>query len=294
MVSRAVSTISNSTSPSRTKASAECSACVLPRSARNCSDRLGAVGRLAEALRAQRQGLVAAQHQMTRLRRCHRVGFGARQQAPAAAAASRTPAFASIARSSICAGRIPKRRPAAARILPRMSLFEASTSGCGAIQSGMNILQLHEYLTRDWPASTFAQQFHHRGGGLFDRAPRHVDDRPVVLGAQVAANKRLPPPPRPCRYIDRHRDAHSIRADGFRGSARCARDWRKVRPPEAWLAFRLRALTVHPAPAAHCRSSRRDWRDRSRSAFSRCATRRSTRRRRLPGLRHAGRRHASW
>ena len=37
MVSRALSTQSNSTTPSRTSASAECSAWALPASARNCS-----------------------------------------------------------------------------------------------------------------------------------------------------------------------------------------------------------------------------------------------------------------
>ncbi len=138
MVSRAVSTHWNSTSPSRTSASAECSSCVRPRRARNCSAAsarsFGLVkrwlprARVWSAPSTGRPGMVA-----------DTASALARASSRAAATASAGLAAASTARSSICAGRISKRSPAAARILPRISLFDASTSGCAASQSGMRL-----------------------------------------------------------------------------------------------------------------------------------------------------------
>ena len=63
MVSRALSTQSNSTSPSRTSASAECSSCVRPRKLRNCSAASARSAGLLKRVAAARQRLVGAQHQ---------------------------------------------------------------------------------------------------------------------------------------------------------------------------------------------------------------------------------------
>ena len=110
---------------------------------------------------------------------------------------------ASTARSSICAGRISKRRPTAASILPRTSLFDASTSGCGLSQSGMMVFldprvmrtpqagfaSAASALSRHRLAAAFAQQPHHRGGGFLDRTTRHIDRRPVISWLQSRREK---------------------------------------------------------------------------------------------------------
>src|ERR1700690_3279156 len=193
MVSRALSTQSNSTTPSCTSASAECSSCVRPRKARNCS---AAAARLAGLLKrlAPRVSVWSAPS-TSRPGTAPATALAlARASKRAVAAASMVPALASTARSSICAGLISKRRPTAASILPRTSLFDASTSGCGLSQSAMTTslsLPLRGGISGYRLTTAFAQQLHNRGGGFLDRTARHVDDGPAVFGAEPARKRHL-------------------------------------------------------------------------------------------------------
>src|SRR3974377_660275 len=108
----------------------------------------------------------------------------ARASSRAAAAGSGGFAAASTARSSICAGLISKRSPAAARILPRISLFDASTSGCGSIQRGIT-----EFPSKCRRAPALGQKPHYGRGGLLDRPTRHLNGRPATPRAQAPGER---------------------------------------------------------------------------------------------------------
>ncbi len=238
MVSRAVSTHSNNTLPSRTSASAECSCMRLaaktfaiappPRRGRlgllNRSHSAPASGR--RPAPGGRDGRTATASALARASNC------------AAATASVTPAFASIARSSICAGLMPKRSPAAARYLA------ADVALRGKHQRLGRNPERHE-LRFLYPSPAGGRHFTPPArGGVRRKAssPRrrflrsNAGSRRSAANCacrKAGANKRFPRPRRSCRYIDHRRDAHSIRASGFRGSARCVPDWHKSRPPAA-------------------------------------------------------------
>ena len=109
-------------------------------------------------------------------------------------------------------------------------------------------------LARRLPAA-LGQQRHHRGGGFLDRAPRHVDDRPVVLAAELARGRRSPSATA-CRsiYWSASCSALAARAAGSGGSARSAPGSRSARPPAAASALRASAAPACPAPAECSRS----------------------------------------
>ena len=138
------------------------------------------------------------------------------------------------------------------------------------------------------------QQRHHRGRGFLDRAASHVDDRPVVPGAELARRTRSRRPPPRGRHMVVVVLRRSARAAGSGGSARCARGSRQPDHQRLRQASRASAAPACSAPAEHSRSSRRGWRDRSRSASSTCARRRPAPRRPVRDRRYADRRHAAW
>src|SRR3954469_8203617 len=88
----------------------------------------------------------------------------------------------SIARSSRWAGRTSTGMPAASKSARRTLLCEASTSGPSASQRD---------ISRGLLPAPVRQQGHHRRRGLLDRAPRHVDDGPLVLGAKPSRKRDL-------------------------------------------------------------------------------------------------------
>src|SRR5262249_46933546 len=98
-----------------------------------------------------------------------------RASSEATSAAVPAPARRSTARSSMSAGAISSGTPAASSMARRTAPPEASTTSWGALHRDMSVHRL---------ATALAQQGDHGGGGLLDRPARHVDDRPVVLGAQ--------------------------------------------------------------------------------------------------------------
>src|SRR5262249_29354185 len=105
-----------------------------------------------------------------------------RASSTAASAAPPTAARASTARSSMSAGAITSGMPAASIRARRTALFEASTSGSAWSHSDMSIGRR---------APPLGQQRDHGGRGLLDRAPRHVDGRPAVLGTELARERDL-------------------------------------------------------------------------------------------------------
>src|SRR6476619_1158709 len=96
--------------------------------------------------------------------------------------ASSRPARVSTARSSISAGTTSTGMPAASSNARRAALLEASSSGCAASHNGMVCAPR---LAHQLPPA-IGQECHHFGRGLLDGAACHVDDRPVVLAAQLA------------------------------------------------------------------------------------------------------------
>ena len=245
MVSRAASTCSNSTSPSRTSASAECSSCVLPRSARNCSRAPARSCRLGETLRAaapasgRRRAPTRPGSWPRPLRPCARQQRAPQRRRRGACAA------ASIARSSISAGRDLDRNAGGLQHLAAHFALEASTSGRPESQSGM----AHRS-SRRLPAA-FGQQPHHRRGGLLDRAARHVDRSASCAWRTAGARTRSPRPPPPVDVLVVVAMRVQAEQPVLRGSARCAPGWRKARPPAAASASRPPAAPARPAPAAH-------------------------------------------
>ena len=131
MVNRATLTCSNNTVPSRTKAIAECSSCVLPRSARSCASAARTIGRFGKALAAQRQNLIGAERQTAGIERRDRGRFLARQKGSNRRRDLRRRAVSECAFIEI--GRMHfDQTPAADSSCLRMLLREASTSGCSA------------------------------------------------------------------------------------------------------------------------------------------------------------------
>src|SRR5712671_854713 len=165
MVSLALSTWLNTTRPSRASATAEWSSWVRPDSACNCSRAV-----------SRSNGLVKRARPSARVWAAPTRAFS-RASMTAASLAPCGPARASIARSSMSAETISSGIPAASMMARRAALFDASTSGSAASHSDISFHRL---------AAPLGQQRDHGGGGLFDRAARDVDNRPVVLAAQAA------------------------------------------------------------------------------------------------------------
>ena len=115
----------------------------------------------------------------------------------------------------------------------------------------------------------------HGGRRLLDRTARHIDRRPIMPGTE---------PPRSGNFL-RHRlliDIFVVVAMRPQAEQTVLPDLHDAlgRRVQADNQRMLEALPRRPAtacrePAAHWRSSRRDWPDRSTSASSTCATRRS-------------------
>ena len=155
----------------------------------------------------------------------------------------------------------------------RTALFDASTSGAAGKPQGHHATGL--------PAA-LGQQRHHRGRGLLDRAAGDVDQRPIVARAQPARERdflghRLTVDVLIVIAVDLEAeqpvlaDLHDALGTGIEPDHQ--------RPGQPFELRRHR----HARHQRHvARSSRRDWRDRSRSASSRCARRRPAPRRPLP------------
>ena len=73
--------------------------------------------------------------------------------------------------------------PASRSMACRIVLLDASTSGSLSEPSGI--------AQATAPAAPLGEKAHHGGGGLLDRAPRHVDAGPVVPGTQLARERYL-------------------------------------------------------------------------------------------------------
>ena len=185
---------------------------------RELRPRAGAIGRLGEAPLAERQRLVGAEHQAAGILRRHRLRLFARQQRrDLAGIRDAGAALRPRARRYRPARSRPEcPRASSRRAAPRFS--KRAPADRGASQSGMS--------SRHRLPAALGQQLHHRRGGFLDRAARHVDDRPVVLAAELARE----------RDLLGHRLAVDIlvvvvlraagRAGGSAGSARSARGWR--------------------------------------------------------------------
>ena len=286
MVSRATSRCSNTTAPSRTSAIAVCSSWVSPAQAAELLARRRPIGGLGEPPLAQRKGLVGAEHQPAR-------------QAPAIARAFSRASSAAISPASRRGGallRSPARRyrpgatstgmPASRSIVRRTALFDASTSGCSASQSGID----HATGCRRRSASSLitaaaVSSIERRVTSMLGqlcRAHSLARERDL-LGHRLAVDILVV-------VVMRLEPEQPVLADLHDP----LRDWHRARPPAAASAPRRGATPSRPAPAERCRSSRRDWQDRSRSASSTCAIRRPARHRPPPDPRCAGRRHAAW
>src|SRR4051794_31958918 len=100
---------------------------------------------------------------------------------------SSKPARASISRSSTSAGSISIGTPALSSTARRDALLDASIKGSAASHNG--IFTNFRLLRRQ--AAALGEQRHDLGRGLFDRAARDVDDRPVVLGAELSCRRDL-------------------------------------------------------------------------------------------------------
>ena len=196
-----------------------------------------------------------------------------------------TAVCASIARSSICDGR----SQSAVRPLPE---------SCRERRCATQAPEVAKQAKTPWfiltgATAALGQKAQHGGRRLLDRTARHVDRRPIVLGAEPARKGNFLRHRGPIDILVvvamRLQTEQTVLADLHDAlRARIETDNEQVGQ-----VSRPLAPTARRAPAARCRSLRRDWRDRSRSASSRCATPRP-RPHRLPrDLRRAGRRHAS-
>src|ERR1700704_5755452 len=174
MVSLALSTWLNPTRPS--PATAEWSSWVRPDSACNCSRAVSRSNGLVKRARPSARVWSAPTTKRPLMRAPPTRAFS-RASITAASLALCGPARASTARSSMSAETISRGIPAASMMARRAALFDASTSGSAASHSDISFHRL---------AAPLGQERDHRGGGLFDRAARDVDDRPGVLSAEGA------------------------------------------------------------------------------------------------------------
>ena len=194
-------------------------------------------------------------------------------------------AFFSRPRSSMSAGCGSTGMPAASRTARRATLREASTSGSGASHSDI----VHDAIWRRRSTSSA------RTAAAVSSIERRVTS---ISGQLCLAHK----PPRSGNLVG-HRflvDIFVIVAMRFEAEQpvlpnlhNAFRRGEKAHDQRVLKLFDYRAATGRRAQAEYSPSSRRGWRGRSRSAFSRSATRQSAEHRPLRDRRPVGRRHAS-
>ena len=135
---------------------------------------LGPIGWFAKASCATCQRLVGPKDQPSRQQGCDRIGLGARQMA------CRGGCIYSPGPGLDCAF-VDSCRPD----------FETQAGRRENLAANVAPGRKHQRLggkpkrhgLRHWMPAPLTQEPHHGGGGLFDRAARHVDRRPIAFGA---------------------------------------------------------------------------------------------------------------
>ena len=211
------------------------------------------IGRLVEPHAVAFQDLVGADaHQLPAWRGETRCAFSSASASAIAAGlgafAARSERFTSA--SSMAGGIDPEGKPAGAQQRRAGVLAEASTSGHGS-RGGASVGS--RAVSARSPPRCSLSIWMMRGGGLLDRAARHVDDRPAMLGAEPAGLRHL--------LAHELRDRHSrsprpgrAAAGGCGGSGPAGSDpWSGRRPAGAW----PRAAPAAPGQSGHDRHVRR-------------------------------------
>src|SRR5262245_16465019 len=179
MVMRAIETSENKILPPRATDTAECSSCVFPARARNCSAACARPAGLENnrwpsasvwsAPTTWRSGILAETNS----------AFSCANNAATSPGLSK-PDFCWIARSSISAGTASKATPALASSVCRARLCEARISG----SFSRHMVIVSASFRKPLPLAV-GEKFQHGGRGLLDRAPRHVKLRPTEPSAEL-------------------------------------------------------------------------------------------------------------